>query len=277
MTRVLGILNVTRDSFSDGGAFLDPLAAIARAEQLARDGAWAVDIGAEATNPRAEHLTAEQEIRRLEGILPALRQRNLRVSVDTYKHDVMRWAVAAGAELINDVTGFRDERCIAAVRDADCRLVVMYSRSPEPHARVVEADPDTIVDEIVAFFRQRVAALMAARIDPKRVILDPGMGLFIGRSAEVSFAVLRQLPRLRGLGFPIMVSTSRKSFIAAALDPAGRPRPPTERAAGTLATELWAADQGVDYIRTHDVRALCDALAVWGRLQRPSDANFDRA
>lgn len=273
MSKVLGILNVTRDSFSDGGRFLDPPTAIAHAERLVRDGAWAIDVGAESTHPDAEHISADEEIGRLERVVPALKQRGMRVSVDTYRPAVMRRVLAWGADLINDVTGMRSEDNIDAVRASACRIIVMHSISRGPHAERgggedAACGPDAIVDTVLVFFRDRVAALTAAGIARERIILDPGMGFFLGSNPETSFTVLRELPRLRELGLPLLVSTSRKSFIGAALAHEGAPRPPAERGAGTLATELWAALQGVEYIRTHDVRALRHGLAIVGRIGR---------
>jgi dihydropteroate synthase len=266
MVKILGILNLTRDSFSDGGEYLDPQRAIAHAEQLTRDGAWAIDVGAQSTHPDAEPISADQEIARLEPVVPILKQRGLRVSVDTYRPAVMRKALKWGVDLINDVTGMRDAESVSAVRSAACRLVVMHSRSSGARAERMEAEPGELVNAMIAFFSERVGTLTTAGIDRDRLILDPGMGFFLGSNPQASFTVLRELPRLRALGLPLLVSTSRKSFIGAALANNDEPRPTAERGAGTLATELWAALQGVQYLRTHDVRALRDGLMMVERI-----------
>ncbi len=263
MTRILGILNLTRDSFSDGGRFLDSPDAVSHGHALAAAGAWAIDLGAESTHPDAEEVSTDEEIRRLEAVGPALKRQGLRISVDTYKPDVMRAALAWGADLINDVTGMRAPEAIDAVAAADCGLIVMYARAAAGKAERAEGDPDTILDEIEAWFADRLAALAAAGVAPERVILDPGMGFFLGSNAEVSVRVLRHLPRLAAtFGLPLLISTSRKSVIGSLLEPDGPPRPVDQRGAGTLASEIFAALQGCAYIRTHDVQALADALRV---------------
>jgi dihydropteroate synthase type 2 len=262
MPRIVGIVNVTRDSFSDGGEFLDPDAAVARARQLIADGADIIDVGAESTHPDAEDVTAQQEIARLTPVIERLKRAGAALSVDTHKPAVMRHVLAMGVAYINDVTALRDPEAVAAVRDSGARLIIMHSRASGARATREEADPATIVGEIIRFFERRIAALAAAGIARQRLILDPGMGFFLGSNPQASLAVLRDLDRLRGLALPILISTSRKSFIGSVLGGAEAPRPVAERGAGTLATELWAAQHGVAYIRTHDVRALRDALAM---------------
>jgi dihydropteroate synthase type 2 len=266
MTRIVGIVNITRDSFSDGGRFLDPRAAVAHARKLHAAGADVIELGAESTHPQAEEVPAAVEIERLSPVIPALRSAGVAVSVDTHKAEVMHSVLALGVEMINDVTALSDPAGVAAVRESDCKLVLMHARrggqTTSARARGGEADPRTIMDEIVEFFRRRVEELSAAGIERSRLILDPGMGLFLGDSPQASLAVLRGLPALLALGLPVLVSTSRKSFIGAVLG-----REVAERAAGTLATEIWAALRGVHYIRTHDVAALRDALTMLAALR----------
>ncbi|MGE0481587.1 MAG: dihydropteroate synthase [Phycisphaerae bacterium] len=291
MVSILGILNLTRDSFSDGGRFVDPRAAIEHAGRLVADGAAIVDVGAESTHPDAEDVSAADEIRRLDPVIGALVADGFAVSVDTCKPAVMRAAIAQGVVMINDVNGFRDPDAIAAVRDADVRLIVMHNRSPRGRARPDSGGADatraapptdgppalgtaTIVDEIAAFFQRQVAALTAAGVRRERIILDPGMGLFLGRDPALSVRVLRELARLGALGLPLCVSVSRKSFIGATLAAPGAPaRPVDQRGAGTLAAELWAAANGAELIRTHDVRALRDAITMWSALRGDPAAN----
>ncbi|MBU0617851.1 MAG: dihydropteroate synthase, partial [Planctomycetes bacterium] len=255
MTRILGILNLTRDSFSDGGRFLEPDAAVAHARQLVADGADVVDLGAESTHPDSEDVSAEEEIARLTPVIETLKAEGVRVSVDTYKPAVMRRVLESDVDYINDVTALRDPASIAAVRDSDVRLILMHSRSAAARAERAEADPATIVDDIIRFFDERISTLTAAGIARYRLILDPGMGFFLGSNSEVSLAVLRDLRRLRKLNQPILISTSRKSFIGAVLGATDTPRPVDQRGPGTLATEIWAVQHGAAYIRTHDVRA----------------------
>ncbi len=271
MAKILGILNLTRDSFSDGGHYLNPPAATAHAAQLLADGADIIDVGAESTHPDSEAVEPEEEIRRLAPVLSDLRARGARVSVDTCKPAVMRYALAHGAEFINDVRGFREPGAVEAVRDAPAQLIVMHSRSPTARAwrePPLPTSPAEIVAQIEAFFAERLATLAAAGIDRRRVILDPGMGFFLGSDPELSLTTLGALPRLARLGCPLLVCTSRKSFLGAWLGTPRQPRPIAERSAGTLATELWAALHGAAYLRTHDVRALRDALRVVERLRR---------
>lgn len=265
-TRILGIVNLTRDSFSDGGRFLDPDAAVAQARQLAADGADVIDLGAESTHPDSEDVPADVEIARLTPVIEKLKANDIRVSVDTCKPAVIRRVLPLGVDYINDITALRDRESIEAVRSSTVKLIIVHSRALTARADRVETDPATIVDDIIRFFEQRVVELEQAGIARDRLIIDPGMGFFLGSNPEVSLAVLRDLERLQTLDLPILVSTSRKSFIGALLGSPDAPRPVEQRGAATLATEIWAAQQGASYIRTHDVRALRDALRLLATL-----------
>lgn len=262
MTQILGIVNVTRDSFSDGGRFLRAEDATARARELAAAGADYIDLGAESTHPDSEDVSAEEEIRRLDPVIDALVRDGVAVSVDTSKPAVMRFALERGAAMINDVNGLRDADAIGAVRASEAKLVVMFSRSATARAERAESDPDTIVAEVEAFFEERLATLTASGIARERIILDPGMGFFLGRDPLCSVAVLRAISRLVRFGVPLLISVSRKSFLAAL---AGDRRP-ADRGPATLAAELFAVSQGAVYIRTHEVRALRDGLRIWSAL-----------
>jgi len=264
--QILGIVNITQDSFSDGGQFLSPHAAVAHARQLAADGADLLDLGAESTHPDAEDVPAAEELRRLIPVIDALRRENLRISVDTYKPAVLRAVLDRGVDMINDVTGLRDPEAVAVLRGCDVPVILMHSTASAARAERREVDEHGIVAHVVDYFRRRIDELDAAGIEPGRLIVDPGMGFFLGRRAEVSLAMLRGLERLADLGRPVCVSTSRKSFLGAMLGGEGAPRPVAERAAGTLATEIWAALHGAAFIRTHAVRNLRDALRVWDAL-----------
>ncbi len=261
--KILGIVNLTRDSFSDGGRYLDADAALTHARRLLADGADSVDLGAESTNPDGESVSADEEIRRLTPVVTALKRDGARVSIDTYKPAVMRAMLALDVDLINDVTALRDAGAADALRDAACRIILMHSTSSGARAERVDVPAESIIERILRFFKERIATLTAQGIARERLILDPGMGFFLGRDPQLSLVVLRNLDRLRTFGLPLCISTSRKSFIGAMLAEGGQPRPTDERGAGTLASELWACTRGVEYIRTHDARALRDAERVW--------------
>ena len=267
--QILGVLNVTRDSFSDGGQFLAADAAIAHAERLLAGGADLIDVGAESTHPDAEDVPADLEVARLRPVVCDLRAKGVRVSVDTCKRAVMRAMLELGVEIINDVTGLRDPEAVAVLRDQPTRIILMHSTSSGPRAERLDIPPDAIVARIVEFFLRRLDDLEHACIARERLILDPGMGFFLGRDPGVSLAVLRNLSRLAELGRPLCISVSRKSFIGGALATVDNPRPVDRRWAGTLAAELWAARCGVEYIRTHDVQALRDAWRLWQTLEHP--------
>ena len=262
MTEIFGILNVTRDSFSDGGRGLEPGAAIERGLELARDGADVIDVGASSTHPDAERVSAAEELRRLEPVVGALLEAGLRVSVDTWQGEVAAWAVAAGVEFLNDVSGLAALATVEALRASTAaRAILMHSTSSEGRAIRSELGAREVLEGVLATFERRLGELEAAGIARERLVLDPGMGFFLSTRAEASLAVLAHLERLRRLG-PVMISTSRKSFLGELTG-----RPVAERGAATLASELFAHAKGVEYIRTHDARALRDALAVWDAIR----------
>jgi dihydropteroate synthase type 2 len=267
--KLLGILNLTRDSFSDGGRYLDPAAAMMHARRLVSDGADVIDVGAEATHPNAGLVPADEEIARLSPVVQALKSESVPISIDTRKPAVMRAMARFRVDYINDVDGFGDPESIAAVRDTTCSLIVMHRVREAEQADVTRAyaeDPASIVDRIVSFFIERRAVLVLEGIDETRLIFDPGMGLFLSPDPAVSLSVLREIGSLRLPGCRLLISTSRKSFIGATLGTVAGPRPVAQRSAGTLATELWAAFRGIDYIRTHEPRPLRDALSLWSHL-----------
>lgn len=261
MVAVFGIVNVTDDSFSDGGRFRSTDAAIAHGRRLWAEGAAVLDLGAESTHPDAADVSAAEEVHRLAPVVAALVADGAVVSIDTCKPAVMRELATAGIAWLNDVHGFRSEAALAAAADAPqaMRFVVMYSRSQTPRADR-PADPQdgaALVGELAAFVRERLAAFAAVGIARERLVFDPGMGFFLGRTAAPSLAVLRRLPELVALGVPWLLSVSRKSVVGEVTG-----RPVAARGPGTLAAELWAARAGAAYLRTHDVAALRDALAV---------------
>jgi dihydropteroate synthase len=256
---LVGIVNITADSFSDGGRFLDPGAAIAHAKELAAGGADIVELGAAASNVSADPVTPDEEIRRLMPVIAALSASGTRLAVDTCQPQTQRFALARGVELLNDIRGFPDPGIYPDLAAASCRLVVMHAVESHGRAQSVDLSGDEAWRRIEEFFAERVARLEAAGIARERLLLDPGMGLFLSSRAEASVRVLVGLDRLkRAFGLPLMVSVSRKSFLVAIT---GR-QAPMQRGAATLAAELYAAAHGADYIRTHDPAALRDALAV---------------
>ncbi|MBI5863203.1 MAG: dihydropteroate synthase [Planctomycetes bacterium] len=269
MVRILGIVNITADSFSDGGRYLDPARAVEQGRRLMADGADIIDLGAESTHPDSQRVSAEDEIARLTPVIEALRASAASISVDTCKPAVMQHVLKLGVDLINDVTALADPESVRVLRDSPARIVLMHairakqSDSQDGRAGRSDTDPRRIVPHVVSFFEQRIAQIEAAGISRQRLILDPGMGFFLGRDPAVSVAMLRGLGELRRFGCPLLVCTSRKSFLGSLTG--GEMRPPEQRGPATLASELWAASR-VDYIRTHDVRALRDALRVWTTL-----------
>jgi dihydropteroate synthase type 2 len=256
---IVGIVNITADSFSDGGRFLDPRAAIAHARRLAADGADIVELGAAASNIAAQQVAPDEEIRRLEPVVAALAGGGTPLSIDTAQPAVQRFAIAHGVAYLNDISGFPDSAVYADLAGAACRLVVMHAVASEGRAQPADLTAGEVWPRIETFFAERVARLEQAGIARDRLVLDPGMGLFLSTRAEASLRVLTGFERLkRRFRLPVMVSVSRKSFLGALT---GRATP-AERGAATLAAELYAAAHAADFIRTHDPAALRDALIV---------------
>jgi dihydropteroate synthase type 2 len=265
--RIFGILNITEDSFSDGGRHLDPTAAIAEARRLAASGADVIDLGAAASNIAAKKVPAEEEIRRLAPVIAALRADGIAVSVDSFATETQRFALAQQADFINDIQGFPDPGLYPDLAAAECRLIVMHAVQGRGRARRVPVAVAEIWPRIETFFAARLAALEAAGIARNRLVLDPGMGFFLSSDPEVSLLVLTEIDRLkRAFGLPVMISVSRKSFLAALT---GRDVPAALGPA-TLAAELYAAANGADYIRTHDPGALRDGITVTEALRGKS-------
>lgn len=256
---LVGIVNITADSFSDGGRFLDSDAAIAQARRLAADGVDIVELGAAASNVGAEPVGAAEEIRRLEPVAAAMAADGTPVSIDSYEPAVQRWALGRGIAVVNDILGFPDPALYPVLAAAQCRLVVMHAVQRRGRAERQELSAAAVWARIRAFFAARIAALTGAGIARERLVLDPGMGFFLSTRPEASLRALAGIGALKAeFGLPIMVSVSRKSFLGAV---AGRSTP-QELGAATLAAELFAAARGADYIRTHDPGALRDALRV---------------
>jgi dihydropteroate synthase type 2 len=268
--RLFGIVNITEDSFSDGGRYLDPEAAIAHARALAAAGAAVIDLGAAASNVAAKPVEPAEEIRRLAPVIAALAGDDIPVSVDSFRPEVQRFAIARGVAFLNDIRGFPDAALYPELAAAGCRLVVMHAVQRTGRARQVPLSAEIVWRRIEEFFAARLVALDRAGIARDRLILDPGMGFFLSSRPEASLRVLAGLGRLKhAFGLPVLVSVSRKSFLRALTgrDAAGL-------GAATLAAELYAAETGADFIRTHDPGALADGLRVM-RALRTAAAGLD--
>lgn len=258
MVKLFGILNITADSFSDGGRYLDPAAALAQGRALMAGGADVLDIGAASSNPDAAAVGAATEIARLERVVPHLLAEGAAVSIDSFEPEVQRWALKQGVAWLNDIHGFPDEDLYPQLADSACGLIVMHAVQAQGIATRVDVPPDAIMQLMFDFFDRRVGALQAAGVDPSRIVLDPGMGFFLGTNPETSIEALRRLPELTArYELPLLVSVSRKSFIRALAGVSAG-----EAGAATLAAEIFAVSRGAAMIRTHDPKALSDGLSV---------------
>jgi len=264
--RLLGVVNITPDSFSDGGRFLDPDAAVAQALRLLAEGADALDLGAESTRPGggvygegARPVPAEQELERLLPVLARLRERTeLPLSVDTRHAGVARAALAAGADIVNDVSALGDPEMASVVAAAGCPLVLMHARGALPTMQSGIRFRD-VVAEVREELRARVEAAVAAGVPRERLLVDPGIGF--GKTAAQSALLVARLDALASLGLPVMLGASRKSFIGEITGAAVG-----ERLPGSLAAAIWGARCGAAVLRVHDVAATRQALAVWAEL-----------
>jgi dihydropteroate synthase type 2 len=255
--RTLGILNLSPDSFSDGGRYDTDAKALSHARTLMDGGAWGVDVGAVSSNPDSAGLPPDEELARLRTVVGPLTAAGIPVSVDTFAPSVQR-ALAPEVDLLNDIRGFPDPDVWPVLADARCDVVVMHAIQRGKADRR-GSDPTTIVDRVLRFFDARLPQLTGAGIAEERLIVDPGMGFFLGNTPEASVAMLQAIPRLRAAtGLPVLISVSRKSFLGALLGG----RPPSQRHDATVAAERYAVQQGAAWIRTHDPRALHDALRI---------------
>jgi dihydropteroate synthase len=252
---VMGILNVTPDSFSDGGAYVDSADAGEAGLRMLADGADIIDIGGESTRPGADPVTAAEEAGRVVPVVRALADGGACVSVDTRHAEVAAEALAAGAAILNDVSGFADRAMVRLAAAGDAGLVVMHMRG-EP--RTMQDDPaySDVVAEVSAYLARQAAELEDAGVSRERIAIDPGIGF--GKTADHNVALLRRLPELASLGFPILVGVSRKRFIGEITGV----KEPRERLAGSIAAALAAAGNGATILRVHDVAATVQALAV---------------
>ena len=260
----MGIVNVTPDSFFDGGRYQDADAAIRQAYRLIEEGAHLIDIGAESSRPGAAPLPIEVELARLLPVVEALRHVPVPISVDTMKPEAMRRALDAGATMINDISGFRTEEARNAVADRDCALCVMHMQR-DPATMQDSPDYEDVVAEVSSFLAERVAALRAHGVARNRIVVDPGFGF--GKTVEQNFRMLKELEAFAIDGLPVLAGLSRKSMLGAATG-----RTPNDRLHASVAAALVAVIRGARIVRVHDVAATVDALAIWKRVATPSFA-----
>ncbi|KNE82904.1 MULTISPECIES: dihydropteroate synthase [Streptomyces] len=258
---VMGVVNVTPDSFSDGGRWFDTGDAVKRGLELVAEGADLVDVGGESTRPGASRVDEAEELRRVLPVVRGLAAEGVTVSVDTMRASVAEQAVAAGAALVNDVSGgLADPAMVPVVAEAGVPFVVMHWRgfSQDMNARAVYSD---VVREVVGELRERMDAVVAGGVAPERIVIDPGLGF--AKQAEHDLALLAALPELRSLGRPLLVAASRKRFLGRVLaGPGGSPPPARERDAATAAVSAISAREGAWAVRVHEVRATADAVRV---------------
>lgn len=259
---IMGIVNVTPDSFSDGGHFLDPGRAVERALQLIDEGADILDIGGESSRPGARPVTADEELRRILPVLEKLTALPVPVSVDTAKPQVMRQAIAAGAAMINDIFALRTPGALEAVAQSDVAVCLMHMQG-EPRTMQQAPDYQDVVAEVKAFLMQRAAAATAAGIAHDRVVLDPGFGF--GKTAAHNLELLRALPLLREAGFPLLAGLSRKALFGKIVG-----REAADRVHASAAGALLAAQRGAAIVRVHDVAATRDCLLVLRAIDDPT-------
>ncbi|WP_019399875.1 dihydropteroate synthase [Pseudoxanthomonas sp. GW2] len=256
-TRVMGIVNVTPDSFSDGGAHADAASAIAHGLRLVEEGADLLDVGGESTRPGSEGVSVEEELRRVIPVIEGLAARTgVPISIDTSKPEVMRAAVAAGAGMINDICALEREGALDAAAAAGVPVVLMHMRG-EPRSMQEAPHYDDVVAEVHRYLADRIFAAELAGIPRARLVVDPGFGF--GKDDGHNLALLAQLERFTSLGVPVLAGISRKRTIGALT---GR-QVPAERVAGSVAAHLVAAQRGARIVRVHDVAATVDALKVW--------------
>jgi dihydropteroate synthase len=260
---VMGILNVTPDSFADGGRHSDAASAIGHGRQMAADGAAIIDVGGESTRPGAAPVPEVEELRRVIPVIEALARDGLVVSIDTRHPEVMRAAVAAGAALVNDVAALQEPGALDVVAQTRAAVCLMHMQG-EPGTMQASPHYENVVADVVAFLAARARACEAAGIDRARIVVDPGFGF--GKALEHNLELMRALPELAALGYPVLVGISRKSSLGTITG-----RPAGDRLPASLAAALAAIARGAAIVRVHDVRETIDAIRVWRAIERGSD------
>ncbi|NNM79149.1 MAG: dihydropteroate synthase [Gallionella sp.] len=252
---VMGIVNVTPDSFSDGGLYGSRDAAIVHAHQLVNEGADIIDIGGESTRPGAEPVSVQQELDRVVPIIEGLRGVGVPISIDTFKPEVMRAAIGAGAQMVNDINALQDEAAMRVVAQSNVAVCLMHKQG-DPKSMQAQPRYQNVLAEVSAFLRERIAAAEAAGIDMDRIVIDPGFGF--GKSVAHNFSVLANLSELAELGVPVLAGLSRKSMLGAVTG-----QEVGQRLPASVAAALIAVQRGAHIVRVHDVRATVDALKIW--------------
>ncbi|QJR82474.1 dihydropteroate synthase [Alteromonas pelagimontana] len=258
--QVMGILNVTPDSFSDGGAHNSLDAAVLKAKAMIREGASIIDVGGESTRPGAPEITEEEELERVIPVIKRLRQEtDVVISIDTSKATVMREAVAVGAGLINDVRALQEPGAMQAAVNAQVPVCLMHMKG-QPRTMQQNPQYSDVVAEVIEFLQERITECVEAGISKENIILDPGFGF--GKNLEHNYQLLAQLPRLIATGYPVLVGVSRKSMIGQLLN-----KPVGERLAGGIAIATVAAQMGAQVFRVHDVAETVDAIKIINKLR----------
>jgi dihydropteroate synthase len=253
---VMGIVNVTPDSFSDGGQHLHRDAALAHAHQLIAEGADILDIGGESTRPGAQPVSVQEELDRVLPIIEGLHDAPVPISIDTCKHEVMQAAIAAGAQMVNDINALQDAAAMNIVAAGKVVAVCLMHKQGKPQTMQQQPHYQNVVDEVSAFLRERIAAAEASGIQRERIVIDPGFGF--GKTLAHNLTLLRELKKLTELGVPLLAGLSRKSMLGALTG-----QDVGQRLPASVAAALIAVQRGASIVRVHDVRATVDALKVW--------------
>ncbi|MBF6449549.1 dihydropteroate synthase [Nocardia elegans] len=274
---VMGVVNVTSDSFSDGGRYLDPAVAVAHGVRLYEAGADIIDVGGESTRPGAVRIDPETEAQRVVPVIRGLVEAGVPTSVDTMRASVAAAAIDAGVSVVNDVSGGRaDAEMVKVVAAAEIPWILMHWRANADHRHIGPADHyDDVVREVLAELSSQVDLAMAAGVHPSRLVLDPGLGF--AKNAEHNWALLGALPELTAQGLPILVGASRKRFLGSLLGDESGPRPPDGREVATATISALAAQHGAWGVRVHDVRSSLDAIAVADAWRRAAESAERRA
>lgn len=265
---VMGIVNVTPDSFSDGGLHAETSQALLHAEQLLKDGADILDIGAESSRPGAEVVPLAQELARLEPFLREALRWQVPISVDTYKPEVMQACLDWGVDIVNDIWALRQpgaQQVVAA--HPRCGVCLMHMHR-DPQTMQTQPMTGDVLSEVDAFLRGRVSALLESGVAASRLVLDPGIGF--GKTVAQNFHLLAKQADLLSLGFPLLAGWSRKSALGAALSQNGQVPDPAQRQVASVAAALLAVERGASVVRVHDVKETLDALQIWRAVHRPS-------
>lgn len=248
--KIMGILNVTLDSFSDGGKFFNVAKALQRAKQMIKEGADIIDVGGESSGPGSKFVTVEEELRRvipvIKKLAPVAKKRKILISIDTYKAEVAGQAIEAGARIVNDVTALRgDPEMVRVVAQTGVKIVLMYSKDSSARTTRKKKRYKDVVKTVMRFLEERIDFALKSGIKRSQIIIDPGMGMFLSAISKYSFEILRRLAEFKKLGFPILIGASKKSFL---------PGQTSERLGPTLIAHLVAIQNGANIIRVHDVK-----------------------